>query len=270
MTESRAGLHPGMLDLARVAVLLFALVKAVRQRFFLGVVSAALAAIGMTLLAVAACSALSRHDVNGEYAFAFVYVGPTMLPLGERSWQPVVVQLVLAVVTAVPAVAVLRSPSSPVTNPFLLVFVPNAMLAVLTCFSAFLMWRQERILSGYYDNPSLVGHSLDRGYAPLALRPRSEEGTIASVASQTPVTLVVRNYSDEEIHLMWIDTEGHRDPRPDALERWRKDGAAPGITIEKATFAGQAFVITDNEGETMCTLVLGTEDAVADVSGPCR
>lgn len=69
---------------------------------------------------------------------------------------------------------------------------------------------------------------------------------------------------------MWIDTNGHRDPRPDALERWRKDGAAPGIVIEKSTFARQAFVITDVEGETMCTLVLGTEDAFADVNGPCR
>jgi hypothetical protein len=29
-------------------------------------------------------------------------------------------------------------------------------------------------------------------------------------------------------------------------------------------------VITDNEGETLCTLVLGTEDAVAEVNGRCR
>jgi hypothetical protein len=132
------------------------------------------------------------------------------------------------------------------------------------------MWRQESILPGYFDNPSLVGHTADRRYARLALRTASEERALASAASQTPVTLLVRNYSDEEIHLMWIDTKGHRDPRPDALERWRKDGAAPGITIDKATFAGQAFVITDNEGETLCTLVLGREDAVADVKGPCR
>jgi hypothetical protein len=259
-----------MVDVARVAVLLFALVKAVRHRFVLGAISAAVAAIGMALLAVAVHSAVSRHEVNGEYGFAFVYVGPTMLPLGDRSWQPVVVQVALAVVTAVPAIAVLRSPSSPVTNPFLLVFVPNAMLAVLTCFSAFLMWRQERILPGYYDNPSLVGHSMDHDYARLALRRGSDEGTLASVASQTPVTLLVRNHSDDEIHLMWLDTNGHRDSRPDALDRWRKDGAAPGITIEKATFAGQAFVVTDNEGATMCTLRVGDQDAVADVYGPCR
>jgi hypothetical protein len=84
------------------------------------------------------------------------------------------------------------------------------------------------------------------------------------------VTLLVQNDSDEEIHLMWIDTNGQRDPRPDALERWRKDGAAPGIFLTKATFARQAFVITDNEDQTLCTLLLGTEDAVVDVNGPCR
>ena len=270
MPEPRARLQAGMLDIARAAVLLVALVQAVRQRFVLGAVFAALAAVGMTLVAVTSYSALSRHEVSGEHAFAFVFVGPTMLPLGDRSWQPVAVQLALAALTAAPAIAVLRGPSSPVTQPFILVFVPNAMLAVLAGLAAFLMWRQESILPGLYESPSLVGHGPDRRYARLALRPASEERTLASIASQTPVTLLVRNYSDEEIHLMWIDTSGHRDPRPDALERWRKDGAAPGITFEKATLAGQAFVITDNEGETLCTLVVGTEDAVADVSGPCR
>jgi hypothetical protein len=259
-----------MLDVARFVVLLVALVKAVRQRFVLGAVCAALAAIGMTLVAVAAHSAVSRHAVDGEYAFAFVYVGPTMLPLGDRSWLPLVEQLALAAVTAVPAVAVLRAPSSPVTNPFLLVFVPNAMLAVLTGFSAFVMWRQESILPGYWDNPSLVGRRLDRHYSRLGLRPGKDEGALASAASQEPVTLLVRNYSDEEIHLMWIDSEGHRDPRPDAMDRWLREEAAPGIVIEKATFAGQAFVITDEKGDALCTLVLGTDDAVADVTGPCR
>jgi hypothetical protein len=259
-----------MLDVARVAVLLFALVQAVRHRFVLGAVCAGLAAIGMTLLTVAAHAAVSRHDVSGEYGFAFVYVGPTMLPFAHRFWQPFVVQLALAAVTAVPAIAVLRSPTGPVTNPFVLAFLPNAMLAVLTGLSTFLTWRQEGILAGYYDNPSLVGNSPDRGYARLALRPASEEGKLASVVSQTPVTLVVRNYSDGEIHLMWIDTKGERDPRPDALERWRKDGAAPGIFLTKATFARQAFVITDNEGQTLCALALGSEDAVVDMNGPCR
>jgi hypothetical protein len=258
-----------MLDVARVALLLIALVRAARQRFVLGAICAALAAIAMGLVAVAAHSALSRHEVSGEYGFAFVYVGPTMLPLGNRSWLPLLVQLALTAVTAVPAVAVLRAPSSPVTNPFLLVFLPNALIAVLTSLAAFLMWRQESILAGYWDNPSLVGRTLDQRYSRVPLRPGRDEGTIASAASQTPVTLLVRNYSDEEIHLMWIDPNGHRDPRPDALDRWRRDGAAPGITIEKSTFAGQAFVITDNEAEAMCTLVLGTEDAVADVTGPC-
>ena len=223
----------------------------------------------MALVAVAAHSALARHQVSGEYGFAFVYVGPTMLPLGNREWLPLAVQLGLAAVTAVPAFAVLRAPSSPVTNPFLLVFLPNAMLAVMTGFGAFLMWRQESILEGYWDNPTLVSHSLDRRYSRLTLLPGREEGARASAVSQTPVTLLVRNYSDQEIHLMWVDTHAHRDPRPDALDRWRKDGAAPGITIQKATFAGQVFLITDNEAETLCTLVLGTEDALADVTGPC-
>jgi hypothetical protein len=259
-----------MLDIARAVVLAIALVRAVRHRFVLGAVCAGLAAIAMGLVAAAAYSALSRHAVNGEYAFAFVYVGPTMLPLGDRAWLPIAVQLALAGVTLIPALAVLRSPSSAVTNPFLLVFVPNAVIAVFTCFSAFLMWRQESILPGYWDNPSLVGRTLDRSYARLALRPGRDEGAVASTASQTPVTLLVRNYSDEDIHLAWIDPSGHRDQRPEALDYWLRDEAEPGIIIEKSTFAGQAFVVTNHRGDAMCTLVLGAQDAVADVTGPCR
>jgi len=143
-----------MLDIARAVVLLAALVQAVRHRFSVGVAFAAVLAVGMGLVTWAAYVALSRHEVNGEYGLAFVYVGPTMVPLGGREWLPTVVQMALAAIAAVPALVALRSPSSPVATPFLAVFVPNAMLAVLAGLAAFLMWRQKAVLPEYWENPS--------------------------------------------------------------------------------------------------------------------
>lgn len=148
-----------MLDVARACILSYALIQAIRHRFALGVVFGVVAVLGMALVAFEAYGALSRHEVTGEYGFAFVYIGPTMLPLGGREWLPVVMQLALAAVTAVPAIAALRAPSSAVTNPFLAVFLPNAMLAVLATFGAFVMWRQERILPEYWENPSFAGEA---------------------------------------------------------------------------------------------------------------
>ena len=143
-----------MLDIARIVVLLIALVQAVRHRYVLGIAFGVLLAAGFVVVAAASYVALSQHTVNGEYGFAFVYIGPTMLPFGRREWLPVVVQLAFAAVSAVPAVAALRAPSSPVAPPFLVVFLPNAMLAVLAGLGAFLLWRQEVSFPEYWANPS--------------------------------------------------------------------------------------------------------------------
>lgn len=253
-----------MLDIARAVALLYALVQAVRHRFASGALFGALAALGMALIASEAYVALSRHDVNGEYGFAFVYVGPTMLPFGGRDWLPTLMQVALAAVTAIPAIAALRTPSSPVTNPFLVVFLPNAVLAVLASLGAFLMWHQRSMSPEYWENPSLAGEATEQRYAPITLRPGRDEGVLASPPSHTPVDLLVRNHSGQDIRLVWIDFDGHRDARPDSGR-----SAAPGLVIKESSWAGHAFVIMDGAGKAMCTLVLGSRDAVADVDGPC-
>jgi hypothetical protein len=120
----------------------------------LGIAFGVVLAAGFAVVAAASYVALSRHTVNGEYGLAFVYVGPTMVPYGGRDGLPAFVQLAFAAVSAVPAVAALRSPSNPVANPFLVVFVPNAMLAVLTALAAFLLWRQVASFPEYWENPS--------------------------------------------------------------------------------------------------------------------
>jgi hypothetical protein len=53
---------------------------------------------------------------------------------------------------AVPAVRLLREPTSPATTPFLVVFVPNAMLAVIATLAAFLLWHQEVSFPEYWQD----------------------------------------------------------------------------------------------------------------------
>jgi hypothetical protein len=142
-----------MLDIVRVIVLLAAIVQAIRHRFVLRIVFGIVMLGGFAVLAVATYFALSHHAIGGEYGFAFVYVGPSMLPFGQRDWLPTVVQCVLAALSAVPAVSALRSPLSPVATPFLVVFVPNAMLAVLTALATFLLWHQKVSFPQYWQNP---------------------------------------------------------------------------------------------------------------------
>jgi hypothetical protein len=259
-----------MLDIARTIVLLVAFVHAVRYRLTLGAIFTGLSLFCMAIFACMAYSALARHNVDGEYGFAFVYIGPTMLPFGGREWLPTIVQFTFVTLSAIPAIVALQSPSSERTGPFLVVFVPNAMLAVLTALSAFLMWRQETVFREYWENPSLVGRAESRKYVRLALRPGRDESALASVASQTPVALLVRNHSSETIHLVWIDFDGRRSSRPDSLGHWEPSSAGPGIAIEESSWAKHAFVVTDGVGHAMCTFVLGSEDSVADVDGPCR
>jgi hypothetical protein len=252
-----------MLDLARALVLLYALVQAVRRRFVPGIVFGALAAAGLTFVGVASYLALSRYQVNGEYAFAFVYVGPTMVPLGGHEWVPLAIQLSLAAITSVPALVALRTTSSPSAGPSLLVFVPNAMLAVLASFAAFLMWRQEQVLPGYFDNPSLASHVDTRSYEHLAPRPGGDERTLVSAVSPRPVKLLVRNFTGEPVDLVSLEADGRRSFRMDWV-------AGPGLVLEVRSFAGHAFVVTDESARAMCTFVLGDKDAVADVDGACR
>ncbi len=253
-----------MLDLARAVALLYALAQAVRHRFATGIVFGGLAVLCMTAVGLAAYLALSRYEVNGEYAFAFVYVGPTMLPLGGRQWMPMVVQLTLAVITAVPAFAVLRTPSSPSANASLMVFVPNAILAVLTSLAGFLMWRQEQVLPGYFDNPSLASGVDVRSYEHLTLQPsRGDERSLAGTVPPRPVKLVVRNFTGVPVELVSLDADGRRSYRTDWV-------AGPGLVLEVSSFAGTAFVVTDEDAKARCAFVLGDKDAVADVDAACR
>lgn len=252
-----------MLDIARAVVLLYALVQAVRRRFATGIVFGVLAALGLTLVGVAAYHALSRYEVSGDYAFAFVFVGPTMLPLGGREWMPLAVQLALAAITSVPALVALRTPSSAAAGSSLLVFVPNAIFAVLARFTAFMMWRQEQVLPGYFDNPSLASGVDTRSYERLTLRPGADERSVVSAASPKPVKLLVRNFTGEPVDLVSLDADGRRSFRMDWV-------AGPGLILEVSSFAGHAFVVTDEDARAMCTLVLGDKDAVADFNGACR
>lgn len=81
-----------MLDIGRVVVLLVALVQAIRHRFVVGIVFGVVLATAFAAIGVASSAALTSHTVSGEYGFAFVYIGPTALPYGERDWFSVVVQ----------------------------------------------------------------------------------------------------------------------------------------------------------------------------------
>jgi hypothetical protein len=144
-----------MLDLARVVVLLVAIASAVRHRFIVGVVFGVVLAGVFAGMFCVTYAAMNHGAVSGEYAVALAYVGPTMVPLGSRSfwqWSPAVVQCALALISAVPAMRALREPSHPVTIPFLAVFVPNAMLAVLASLAAFLLWRQENAFPEYWQD----------------------------------------------------------------------------------------------------------------------
>ncbi len=144
-----------MIDIARATVLVVALVYAVRYRFALGICFGACLACTLGWVFYDTLSAAARGAVSGEYGFALVYFGPTMVPMGSRSfwqWSPVVVQTGLALLSAVPAARVLRDDASPVTTPFLLVFLPNAILAVIACFVSFLLWHQEVSFAEYWQD----------------------------------------------------------------------------------------------------------------------
>jgi hypothetical protein len=141
-----------MLDIARAVVLVLAIVQAIRHRFVVGIVFGIVLSAGFAVVVVASYVALANHTVSGEYGFAFVYIGPTALPFGQRDWLPVVVQCALAATSGVPALTALRTPSSPFATPFLGVFVASAMLAVLTTLGAFLLWHQKPGFPEYWQN----------------------------------------------------------------------------------------------------------------------
>jgi hypothetical protein len=144
-----------MIDLARAAVLTFAIVMAVKHRFREGIV------LGLALAAAFAASFgvvhadMARGAVSGEYGVALAYIGPTMVPFGPRGisqWSPAFVQCALAALAGFPTLRALREPSNPVATPFLAVFIPNAMLAVLACLAAFLLWHQEALAPEYWQD----------------------------------------------------------------------------------------------------------------------
>jgi hypothetical protein len=100
----------------------------------------------------------------------------------------------------------------------------------------------------------------------LRLQPGRNEAQLHSEASRLPSTLTIRNGTTQRIHLVWIDFEGRRDPRASsATEGW----ADPGGRVDRFTFATHPFVITDEAGHAMCTVIAEADDGIADVTGSC-
>jgi hypothetical protein len=65
------------------------------------------------------------------------------------------------------------------------------------------------------------------------------------------------------VDLVSLDADGRRSFRMEWV-------AGPGLVLVVSSFAGSAFVITDEDARAMCTFVLGDKDAVADVDRACR
>jgi hypothetical protein len=102
--------------------------------------------------------------------------------------------------------------------------------------------------------------------ATPALTPGRDEARLRSRESRTPVALVVRNRSGSPVRLVWIDFEGHRDPRAPFAALPRIDA---GGELEQSSWATHAFVVTDDAGRALCTFVLGEDDALVDIRGAC-
>jgi hypothetical protein len=144
-----------VLDIGRVGVLLVAIVLALRHRFVAGAI------LGMVLLGafvemgVLGAVALARGAIGGEYAVAFVFIGPTAAPYGGLEWLPCAVQWALAGVAAVPAFVALRRQLTVgemsdeaerwrgVGGWFLFLFSTSACLAVTSAMTTFLVWSQS-------------------------------------------------------------------------------------------------------------------------------
>jgi hypothetical protein len=101
----------------------------------------------------------------------------------------------------------------------------------------------------------------------LVLGPGRDERALKSRESVVPSGFSVHNGTSAEIRVVWIDFEGHRDPRQ-PFER--APAAPPGGTIEEFSWATHAFVITDASGRTLCTLTAGDETGTADVRAACE
>jgi hypothetical protein len=93
------------------------------------------------------------------------------------------------------------------------------------------------------------------------------EAGLRSAESRIPVRLIVHNSSQQRIHLVWIDNEGKRDMREPFA---RKSSASPGEEMASFSWATHAFVVTDDAETALCTIVVPEEEAVVDISGPCR
>lgn len=145
---------PCLLDVFRAALIVAALVVSVRRRFLLGIAYGAVLLLAMAAVSTDAYAALRAYSVGGEYAIGFVFVGPTLLPLGGSEWLPVAVEVSIATLAAVPAWVSTQRQLSLAADPermrgwnwasnlFLTVFSTSAALAVTSALTTWLLWRE--------------------------------------------------------------------------------------------------------------------------------
>ena len=93
------------------------------------------------------------------------------------------------------------------------------------------------------------------------------EAGLRSGEGRLPVRLVVHNASAQRLHLVWIDGEGKRDAR---VPFARQAAAAPGEDVAAFTWSTHAYVITDDAEAALCTVVAPDEEALVEVTGPCK
>jgi hypothetical protein len=148
-------------------------------------------------------------------------------------------------------------------------------------------FRKDRSDLAFYDASLANGHDWLCGYDPdacklasdvysgafdpgaprtvsIALRPGRDESTIRSEHSHAPMELTIENRSQTRVKLVWIDFDGARDARPN-ISTW----IAPGATGHQTSWRGHGFVLLDDTGRALCTLVTPADDASATFTSPC-
>jgi hypothetical protein len=117
---------------------------------------------------------------------------------------------------------------------------------------------------------ALYAGRLDPG-APRGVRiplgPAADEGRLKSHEARIRADLVILNRTAGTIRMVWLDYEGRRDPRRPFAEM---PSAGPGGEIHQSSFASHPFVITDDAGRGLCTIVAGERDGMAEVTGECH
>jgi hypothetical protein len=101
----------------------------------------------------------------------------------------------------------------------------------------------------------------------LALGPGTAEPTLRSARSRRRADFIVHNRSALRLHVIWVDFDGHRDPRGTF-----KDYAViePGGDYRGGSFTGHTFVLTDDAGRPLCSFAAGEEDGDVEFTKECN